>query len=217
MVDVAHKLHKATKASKHTTAPAACSLIEKKASGSQGTDFLAQHGMLGDVGCKCLLDTRTCCSRSLSAGPGMPAVCAATSSKYSALRHEFPDVFKLELRQVPGTHIKHGIYHHITTTGPPKHAKFRRLLPKKLQDVKQAFAEIDRMGICKKASSPWASPLHMVKKPDGSWRPCGDYCRLNMVPVYPNDILKTAIITPFGTYTFSYSTVGLRNARATFQ
>ena len=26
---------------------------------------------------------------------------------------------------------------------------------------------------------PWASPLHMLKKPDGSWRPCGNYHRLH--------------------------------------
>ena len=37
------------------------------------------------------------------------------------------------------------------------------------------------MGICQKASSPWASPLHLVKKGDSTWRPCGDYCCLNMI------------------------------------
>ena len=29
--------------------------------------------------------------------------------------------------------------------------------------------------------SPWASPLHMVKKLDSTWRPCGDYRRLNNI------------------------------------
>ncbi|XP_066967236.1 uncharacterized protein [Macrobrachium rosenbergii] len=132
------------------------------------SDFLGHHGLLVDVGRQRLPDTGTCHSRQLSTGPGMPTICSTAPNSYTSLLQGFPDVFKPELRQSSAASAKHSIFHHITTTGPPTYAKFRRLSPQKLQDAKRAFAEMERMGVCKKASSPWASPLHIVKKSDGS-------------------------------------------------
>jgi hypothetical protein len=37
-------------------------------------------------------------------------------------------------------------------------------------------------GINRRSHSQWASPLHLVQgRPDGSWRPCDDFRRLNLV------------------------------------
>ncbi|XP_064116665.1 uncharacterized protein LOC135222510 [Macrobrachium nipponense] len=118
-----------------------------------GADFLAQNGLLVDVGHKRLLDTGTYLSLPLAGGPGAPTICTIAPHKYGNLLQEFPKVFKPELSQAAGMPPKHGIFYHITTTGPPTHAKFRQLPPGRLQEAKQAFSEMEWIGICKKASS----------------------------------------------------------------
>ena len=223
-----------------------------------GADFLAHHHLLVDIAAQRIITSDTFVPTLLHSGPTSPAfsVSSIAEQPFQSLIMEYTDVFKPELhhQQHSATKLpKHGTHHHITTTGAPVYSRFRRLSPEKLAAAKSSFAEMERMGICSKSASPWASPLHMVPKPDGSWRPCGDYRRLNLitepdhypmpniadltnsigkscvfskldllkgyfqVPVHPSDVPKTAIITPFGSYVFHYSTFGLKNSGATFQ
>ena len=165
------------------------------------------------------------------------------------IQTEFKELLTPSFRSKP----THPVQHHIETTGRPVFAKARRLDSHKLELAKKEFGNMIQLGIIRPSSSPWASPLHLVEKSDGGWRPCGDYRRLNdittpdrypvphiqdfsnhlsgkvvfskidlikgfyNIPLNPEDIPKTAVITPFGLFEYLRMPFGLRNAAQTFQ
>ena len=47
---------------------------------------------------------------------------------------------------------------------PPVHSRYRRLRPELHQIDKETFTEMEKMGVCSKAATPWASPLHMTPR-----------------------------------------------------
>ena len=147
-----------------------------------GADFLTEHGLQLDMKQRCLRDPVTNITAQLIANTDQH-----TSIRVSETSHITPDILLqfTSLLLAPDYHMmpQTDITHVIHTNGPPLFCKPRPLSPAKLEVAKREFTILLEMGIVRPSSSPWASPLHMVKKSDGSWRPCGDYRRVNSVTI----------------------------------
>ena len=96
-----------------------------------------------------------------------------------ALMKEYTDLFALTSAEIGRTNL----VHHTINTGdnapvkqPPRRIPFA-LRPK----VEEMISEMLDQGAIQESFSPWASPIVLVSKPDGSSRFYVDYRRLNAV------------------------------------
>jgi len=170
-----------------------------------GADFLTTYGLILNMKDRLLNDPLTNMNARLNVIDGTNYVIHASESSEnpSFISEKFPKLLSPpDYSELPVTTVSHSI----ETTGTPVSCKPRPLSPVKYDIAKKEFQALLDLHIIRPSSSPWSSPLHMVKKKNGSWRPCGDYRRVNAMTVsdqYPLPNIETFHHRLFGATIFS--------------
>ncbi|UYV78763.1 hypothetical protein LAZ67_16002676 [Cordylochernes scorpioides] len=106
--------------------------------------------------------------------------------KLRNLLKNYTDIFEFSKRkQFKDVNVKHRI-----NTGDHLPTKQRpyRVAPRERQIIQDEVNKMEKLDIIQPSESPWASPVVLIRKKDGSWRFCVDYRRLNKITkkdVYP--------------------------------
>ena len=92
--------------------------------------------------------------------------------------HDYRDIFALTLEELGRTDL---VQHHIDTGDhPPIRSRPYRVQTKR-ETIEQQINDMLDRDVTQPSASLWASPVVLVRKPDGSSRFCCDFRRLNKV------------------------------------
>ena len=132
---------------------------------------------------------------------------ALTSSQQAQLQNlinEYRDIFALSPQELGRTNW---VQHTINTQGaPPIRMRPYRVPEAQKERIENCIDEMLEQGIIRPSASPWASPVVLVKKPDGSDRFCVDFRALNDITKkdsYPLPRIAESLDALSGTQYFS--------------
>ena len=132
---------------------------------------------------------------------------ALTSSQQAQLQNlinEYRDIFALSPQDLGRTNW---VQHTINTQGaPPIRMRPYRVPEAQKERIENCIDEMLEQGIIRPSASPWASPVVLVKNPDGSDRFCVDFRALNDITKkdsYPLPRIAESLDALFGTQYFS--------------
>lgn len=106
---------------------------------------------------------------------------ASVPPTIKSLLTEFSDIFE-EPTELP----PHRQYDHAITLEPgagPVNCRPYRYSPLQKDEIERQVTEMLKTGVITHSMSPFAAPILLVKKKDGTWHFCVDYRRLNQVTI----------------------------------
>jgi len=142
-----------------------------------GTDFLSECDGVIEYNERMIT---LCGLRHPWVGVGGAVVAEVTGSmNVEFWKKECPEVFPVEGEKLRATGVVEMVID--TGTAHPINQRAYRIPLAKQAVVERELSAMLEEGIIEPSCSPWASPLTMVPKKDGSVRICGDYRKLNAV------------------------------------
>lgn len=133
-----------------------------------------------------------------------PSLTNTEHQALSTLLTAYSDLFDFDRRALTKTTtVNHSID---TGTATPVKSRAYRVSPAERRTIQENVADMLKKNVIEPSSSPWSSPVVLVKKKDGSWRFCVDYRRLNKVTkkdAYPLPRIDDTLDTLQGSSFFS--------------
>jgi len=122
---------------------------------------------------------------------------------FSALLSSYAHIFAYKHGDLGRTDV---LNHRIETSGSPIRQPVRRVPLPQRDEIKRLLTEMQEKNIIAPSKSPWASPIVLVPKKDGSLRFCVDYRKVNEIThkdAYPIPRIDDTLDTLAGSMCFS--------------